>query len=100
MRARLPAIATALLALGVGIADGSGDAEELTFSIRDEMAPAGSLVQMKVRETEPTPISGGRTRMRFTLGPAEQITGVSLFAPTGEAGGAAVLDGTSVRSPT
>ena len=60
MRGRLPAIVTTLLALGVGIGDGSGDAEELTFSIRDETAPAGSMVQMKVRETEPTPISGGR----------------------------------------
>src|SRR5262245_54954370 len=96
MRARLPAIATTLLALGVGIADGIGDTEQLTFSIRDETAPAGSMVQMKVRETEPTPISGGRARIRFAPGPVEQITGVSLSAPTGEAGGAALLDGSSL----
>ena len=47
-----------LLALGVSAAGERGD--DLTFRVRDETAPAGGMVQMKVEDTDGTPISGGR----------------------------------------
>jgi hypothetical protein len=53
------------------------------------------MVQMKVRETEPTPISGGRPRVAFAPG-FFRVAGVGMFAPTGEVAGAAVLDSNSV----
>ena len=83
-----------LLALGVGVGTVSSDVELLTFKVRDETAPAGSMVQMKVTETEATPISGGRPRVRFDSGMFEGVTGVGMSAPTGEMAGAAILDGT------
>jgi hypothetical protein len=84
-----------LLALGVGVGQVRSDidVELLTFNVRDETAPAGSMVQMKVMETEATPISGGRPRVRFDTSMFERVTGVGMSAPTGEMAGAAILDG-------
>ena len=60
----------------------------LSFRLRDETAPAGSMVQMKVLTTEVTPISGGRPR--FAVAPGLAVAGVAMFAATGELAGAAV----------
>jgi hypothetical protein len=84
---------TCLLALGVG-ATAAGTDSELTFNLRDETAPAGTMVQMKLEETVVTPISGGRPRMR--LGPGLTVAGVAIIARDGELAGAAVPEGDSV----
>lgn len=81
-----------VLALAASTAVRSGS-ELLSFHVRDEIAPPGNMVQMKVEETEATPISGGRPRVRFDTGMVEGVAGIGLFTPTGEAAGAAVLDG-------
>ena len=57
-----------VLALGVSAAGGSDD-DDLTFRFRDETAPAGGMVQMKVEDTDGTPISGGRPRVRLRRRP-------------------------------
>jgi hypothetical protein len=96
MRPRALLGVAAVLALGASTVEARRGVELLTFSVRDERAPAGSMVQMKVKETEPTPISGGRPRMRFSADVFDGVRGIGLFAPTGEAAGAAILDGNFV----
>lgn len=65
--------------------------------IRDETAPAGGMVQMKVLSTEVTPISGGRPRFAFDQNVFDGVAGFSLFNANGEAAGAAVIDGNDVQ---
>ena len=84
-----------LLALGVSAAGKKG-APELSVRIRDETAPAGGMVQMKVMTTEVTPISGGRPILNFAAGLFDAVEGIGMFAPTGEVAGAAVIDGDHV----
>jgi hypothetical protein len=77
---------------------GGGDSPTgtgLTLSVLDEMAPPGGMVQMKVRTTEVTPISGGRTRFAFDPAMFAGAAGFSMFA-TGELAGAAVINGAQV----
>src|SRR5262245_52345386 len=78
-----------LLALGAGV--GAARTDELTFNLRDETAPAGSLVQLKLKETIATPISGGRPAMRFSNGLT--VAGVAIIARGGELAGAAMPSG-------
>jgi hypothetical protein len=82
-----------LLALGVHAAEVTSG--ELSFNLRDETAPAGSIVQMKAGVYEVTPISGGRPRVAFAPGSFD-VLGVGLFAPAGQLAGAAVPDGNQV----
>ena len=93
MAGRRAATVLCVLALGVTAAEGRKGGEPLSFHIRDETAPAGSLVQMKVMETEVTPISGGRPRMAFDPAVFDRFEGVGMFAPTGELAGAALREG-------
>jgi hypothetical protein len=81
-----------LCALGTSAAGGK-DTPDLKFRILDETAPAGSIVQMKVRTTEVTPISGGRGSFAFDGAFFKSISGIGLFATNGESAGAAVVDG-------
>src|SRR4029453_18565634 len=74
---------------------GGGTDDELRLRILDEMAPPGGIVQMKVRTTEVTPISGGRGRYRIDPAMFSSATGFGIFA-TGELAGAAVIDGADV----
>ena len=92
MTKRVAALAF-LSALGLGVGQVRSDTELLSFHVPDETAPAGSMVQMKVTETEATPISGGRPRVRFDTGMFDRVAGVGMSAPTGEMAGAAVLEG-------
>jgi hypothetical protein len=85
-----------LSALAVSTTEVRSGTELLSFHVQDETAPAGNMVQMKVEETEATPISGGRPRARFSTAMFEGVAGIGLFTPTGEAAGAAVLDGSYV----
>jgi hypothetical protein len=87
--------AICLLALGLS-AVGSGGTPGQSMRIRDETAPAGGVVQMKVSTTEVTPISGGRPHLNFDTAFFERVDGIGLFAPTGELAGAAVIDGDHV----
>jgi hypothetical protein len=87
--------AICLLALGLSTV-GSGGTPGQSMRIRDETAPAGGVVQMKVSTTEVTPISGGRPRLNFDTAFFETVDGIGLFAPTGELAGAAVIDGDHV----
>lgn len=80
-----------VFALGASAAGGQVTSD-LRFRIADETAPAGSIVQMKVRTTEATPISGGR--IWFTSDGSPE--GIAIFATNGEVAGAAIVDGDQV----
>ena len=94
MRIKLSAAVMLLFALGMSAA--SERRHDLTFRFRDETAPAGGTVQMKLEDTDGTPISGGRPGFAFNAEMFEDMTGIGLFAPTGEAAGAAVVTGNRV----
>jgi hypothetical protein len=94
LRIKVSTVVTLLLALEMSAAfERSND---LTFRFRDETAPAGGTVQMKLEDTDGTPISGGRPSFAFDAGVFDAVTGIGVFAPTGEAAGAAVIDGNRV----
>ena len=86
---------TCLCALGASAA-GSGDGLDLRLRVLDEKAPAGSVVQMKVRTYEVTPISTLRSRFRFDAAVFAAVEGIGIFATNGEVAGAAVIDGNHV----
>ena len=86
-----------LLALWASAAAETRASIGLSFRIPDETAPAGGMVQMKVRTTEVTPISGGRPQFSFDPALFDGVAGVGMFAPTGELAGAAVVVGNHVR---
>jgi hypothetical protein len=69
----------------------------LTMRVPDETAPPGGFVQMKVRVTEVTPISGGRPMFAFDESVFSGVAGFGVFAPTGEVAGAAVINGNHVE---
>jgi hypothetical protein len=99
MLASMMAIALGVTALALdGGASGrdSGSDDELKFRIRDEMAPPGGMVQMKVEPYEVTPISGGRPGFSFDSGVFADVEGFDMFV-TGELAGAAVVDGARVN---
>jgi hypothetical protein len=50
---------------------------------------------MKLEDTDGTPISGGRPFFAFDAAMFDAVTGIGVFAPTGEAAGA-VVDGNRV----
>jgi hypothetical protein len=77
-------------------AAGSGTTSALRLRVLDETAPAGSVVQMKVRTYEVTPIS--TASVSFDPAPTffEGIDSIGIFATTGEVAGAAMIDGTQV----
>jgi len=70
---------------------------EITMRIPDETVPVGGMVQMKVRTTEVSPISGGRPSAAYNPSVFEGFAGFSLAAPDGEMAGAAVIDGNHVQ---
>ena len=74
---------------------GSDDGSGLSLRIKDETAPPGGMVQMKVLTTEVTPISGGRPGFSLDSAMFAEAGGFAMFA-TGELAGAAVIDGTHV----
>src|SRR5262249_5954796 len=86
-------LALALAALVFGTKSALGKSESaLSFRMRDETAPAGSLVQMKISTTEATPISGGRPRFRFAVVVSDGVAGVGMFAGGAELAGGAYVD--------
>jgi len=89
--------ALCLSALAWVVSAAGNDGTDLRLRILDETAPPGSIVQMKVRTTEVTPISGGRGEFAFDQSVFDAVEGIGLFAPTGEVAGAAVVDGGQVR---
>ncbi len=95
LRSKHVAAVICLLTLGVN-ASGKSGVPDLSLRIRDETAPAGGMVQMKVLTTEGTPISGGRPFLNFNTGVFEAVDGIGMFAPMGELAGAAVMDGDRV----
>jgi hypothetical protein len=60
------------------------------LKIRDEVAPAGSLAQMKVYITEPMPIFTGSGR--FSYRGFERIEGIALSTPSDDGYGLALFD--------
>jgi hypothetical protein len=87
---------TAFARGGDGTAGGSGSDDELKLRVRDEMAPPGGIVQMKVESYEVTPISGGRPGFSFDGEVFADVEGFDMFV-TGELAGAAVIDGARVN---
>jgi hypothetical protein len=70
--------------------------DDLTFRFRDETAPAGGTVQMKLEDSDGSPISGGRPFFAFDGAMFDAVEGIGLFARSGEAAGAAVIAGNRV----
>src|SRR5215813_14525280 len=72
---------------------------EIYPRIYDEQAPAGGMIQLKVKLTEPRPITVGRTTLGPDSGgqgasqPLGDVAGVALFGPAGDVSGAAVVSG-------
>src|SRR6185295_11795679 len=101
MMRRKPAIgvisffALCLFASGVN-ASGRKGTSELSFRVLDETVPAGAMAQMKVVTTEVTPISGGRPKFSFDSTLFDGVSGIGMFAPSGEVAGAAIPDGDRV----
>src|SRR5262245_41961381 len=89
--------ALCLSALTWVVSAAGDDGTDLRLRIRDETAPPGSIVQMKVMTTEVTPISGGRGRFAFSQGFFSGVEGIGLFATSGEVAGAAVIESGQVR---
>jgi hypothetical protein len=92
VRSKLIASVICLSALGVSAASAQSIGD-LSIRVRDDAAPAGATIQIKVRTTEATPISGGRPQFAFDPAMFADVVGIGLFAPTGEVAGAAVIDG-------
>ena len=85
------------IALGATVfaGDSGSDNDDLKFRIRDEIAPPGGIVQMKVESYEVTPISGGRPGFSFDSAMFADAEGFDMFVD-GELAGAAVIDGSRV----
>jgi hypothetical protein len=81
-----------------------GQYKGLWLKVSDEVAPAGSAVQVRVTLTEPKPIIRTRLDMEFDASVVSEITSVSVFSVNGEASGTAVRFGNLIRievsSPT
>jgi hypothetical protein len=92
LRSKLITSVLCLSALGASAASAQSGGD-LSIRVRDDQAPAGATVQIKVRTTEATPISGGRPQFAFDASTFDDVVGIGMFAPTGEVAGAAVLDG-------
>jgi hypothetical protein len=97
------AAALAIVALGSAVAASGrkavsvvGTGTGITLRIPDETVPAGAMVQMKVRTTEVTPISGGRPSFGFSSS-FSSAAGFAIAAPDGEVAGAAIVDGSHVQ---
>lgn len=91
MNTRLP---VALIAVtGIAYSAFTG----LSLRIGDQVQPPGGVVQMQVFLTEPKPISTGRGRLAMQQSLIANIDGVSLISSSGDAAGAAVVNGTNVR---
>lgn len=73
-----------------------GDGVALRVRILDETAPAGSIVQMKLRTYEVTPISNSTIRFPFDATVFDGVDAIGSFATYGEVAGAAVIDGNNV----
>lgn len=95
-RTTLSAALTFMLALASVAVGRSSDDVDLHLRIEDEQAPAGGVVQMKVKTTDGEPISGGRPRTFLDTAAFSDLVGIGMFAVNGEAAGAAVIDGNRV----
>ena len=69
----------------------------VSLKVGNETEPPGGMVQMKVFITEPTPISTGGTKISLHSRFVAVIDGISLHSAAGDAYGAAVVNGTSVK---
>jgi len=65
------------------------------LTIPDETVPPGGMLQLKVKITEPKPISKGGQRTQFASKALGPIQGIALFSPAGDASGTAVLSKSS-----
>ena len=84
-----------LCALGASAA-GKGDAPALRLRVENETAPAGGIVQMKVRTYEVTPISTAFASFESDGSFFDGIDSIGMFAMTGEIAGAALIEGNQV----
>ncbi|MDQ3281621.1 MAG: hypothetical protein M3Q69_09425 [Acidobacteriota bacterium] len=103
------------VAIGFALVALAGSAEEREFSrpvandgpglslrVADEVAPAGSIVQIKVEVTEPKPISTGRGKIKTTA--FSTVEGIVLMNKGEDTFGVAMVDGQdltfSITSPS
>jgi hypothetical protein len=87
-----------------GLAQGSGSGpggsgkpveNVVAFSIPNEAAPPGGVVQMKLMVTEPTPITSGGPHFKLNA-MFSQILGIEVFNPTGDVNGVALMNGSEL----
>jgi hypothetical protein len=67
------------------------------LAIPDETVPPGGMLQLKVRITEPKPISKGGQKARFTGKMLGVPQGIALFSPSGDASGTALVSEGAVQ---
>lgn len=80
---------------GGGTAGGGGTVfAGLSLSVSNEVAPAGSLAQMKVLLTEPQPIKTGAGS--FNLTGFSSVSGIAVMGPLPDVNGVAVVRGSTV----
>src|SRR5215467_12974195 len=73
---------------------GSSNTQQICFHIPNEAAPPGGIVQMKLMETEPAPVTTGRPRL--TIASGLTVRGIQLFDPSGAVEGVAMVRGLKV----
>src|SRR5882757_9152686 len=64
-----------------------------TLRVSSEVVPPGGMAQMKVLLTSPKPITTGNMYFDMSGIAFDSIDGIALFSPTGDVGGAAVVNG-------
>src|SRR3954451_17004415 len=85
---------TATAAFASGGGGIAGTFAGVSLSVSKEIAPPGSLAQMKVFITEPKPISTGTGS--FTFSGYDSIFGINVMSPTYDAAGIALVRGNNL----
>ncbi len=86
---------TATTALAAGGNGGGATCTCLSLSVSKEVAPPGSLVQLKVFITEPKPISTGGGSITFDA--YDTLYGISLSSHSPDSYGVAVVNGNNMK---
>ena len=85
----LPVPVSAAKGGGGGGGGGGGATTGLSLKIRDEIAPPGGVVQMKLEVTEPRPIVRGTVSLSYDESMIDSFLGIAVFSPNGDAGATA-----------
>lgn len=80
-----------------GVMSAAAWAQPLSLKISEESVPPGGVAQIKLFVTEPKPITSGTTKFSFEEAYFEDVLGIALHSPAGDAVGTAVRDAGQLR---